>query len=63
MNSEQLEQIITSYSDMLYRIALVQTGSRGYGSTDISEAAGASGRVGGFKSSESMADQSVRQPM
>ena len=28
MNTEQLEQIITSYSDMLYRIALVQTGSR-----------------------------------
>lgn len=28
MNSGQLEQIITSYSDMLYRIALVQTGSR-----------------------------------
>lgn len=28
MDTEQLQQIITTYSDMLYRIALVQTGSR-----------------------------------
>lgn len=28
MDTEQLEQIITTYSDMLYRIALVQTGNR-----------------------------------
>lgn len=28
METEQLQQIITTYSDMLYRIALVQTGSR-----------------------------------
>lgn len=28
VDTEQLQQIITTYSDMLYRIALVQTGSR-----------------------------------
>lgn len=28
VNTEQLQQIITIYSDMLYRIALVQTGNR-----------------------------------
>ena len=28
MDAEQLQQIITTYSDMLYRIALVQTGNR-----------------------------------
>ncbi|MDE7222185.1 MAG: sigma-70 family RNA polymerase sigma factor [Acetatifactor sp.] len=28
MDTEQLQQIITTYSDMLYRIALVQTGNR-----------------------------------